>query len=86
MPALTADGRVRAAATAGKGTFGPGPFNAFEDFSLYDRCIARSLSAGMSAVLYGNGILITQSPDTVTITYEMVHETRSSTGSRSTIP
>jgi hypothetical protein len=75
-PALTADGRARAAAAAGTGSFGPGPFDAFEDFSLFDRCIARSLSAGMSAVLYGNGIVIAQSPDSVTITYEMVHETR----------
>jgi hypothetical protein len=75
-PALTADGRARAAAVAGKGSFGSGPFDTFEDFSLYDRCIARSLSAGMSAVLYGNGILIRQSPDSVTITYEMIHETR----------
>ena len=75
-PALTADGRARAAAAAGTGSFGPGPFDAFEDFSLYDRCIARGFSAGMSAVLYGNGIVIAQSPDSVTITYEMVHETR----------
>jgi hypothetical protein len=75
-PALTPEGRARAAAAAGNGTFGPGPFDTFEDFSLYDRCIARGLSAGMSAVLYGNGIVIAQSPDTVTITYEMVHETR----------
>ena len=75
-PELTADGRARAAAAAGNGSFGPGPFDAFEDFSLYDRCIARGLSAGMSAVLYGNGIVIAQSPDSVTITYEMVHETR----------
>jgi hypothetical protein len=75
-PALTADGRARADAVAGNGSFGTGPFDKFEDFSLYDRCIARSLSAGMSAVLYGNGILIAQSPDSVTITYEMVHETR----------
>ncbi len=75
-PALTPDGRARAAAAAGNGSFGPGPFDAFEDFSLYDRCIARGLSAGMSAVLYGNGIVIAQSPDSVTITYEMVHETR----------
>jgi hypothetical protein len=75
-PALTADGRARAAAAAGNGSFGPGPFDTFADFSLYDRCIARSLSAGMGAVLYGNGILIAQSPDSVTITYEMVHETR----------
>jgi hypothetical protein len=75
-PALTADGRARAAEAARQGTFGPGPFETFEDFSLYDRCIARGLSAGMGAVLYGNGIVIAQSPDTVTITYEMVHETR----------
>ncbi|HEY8518863.1 MAG TPA: hypothetical protein VIN61_02185 [Gammaproteobacteria bacterium] len=75
-PELTALGRERAAAAARQGTFGPGPFNTFEDFSLYDRCIARGLSAGMGAVLYGNGILIMQSPDSVTITYEMIHETR----------
>ena len=75
-PALTADGRARAAAVAGKGSFGSGPFDAFEDFSLYDRCIARGLNAGMNAVLYGNGLVITQSPDSVSITYEMVHETR----------
>ena len=75
-PALTPEGRARAAAAAGLGSFGPGPFDAFEDFSLYDRCIARGLSAGMSAVLYGNGIVIAQSPDAVAITYEMVHETR----------
>jgi hypothetical protein len=75
-PALTPDGRARAAAAAGNGSFGQGPFDKFEDFSLYDRCIARGLNAGMSAVLYGNGIVIAQSPDSVTITYEMVHETR----------
>jgi hypothetical protein len=34
------------------------------------------LAAGMGAVLYGNGIVIAQSPDTVAITYEMIHETR----------
>jgi hypothetical protein len=75
-PELTAVGRARAAAVAGQGTFGGGPFDAFEDFSLYDRCIARGLAAGMGAVLYGNGIVIAQSPDTVAITYEMIHETR----------
>jgi hypothetical protein len=75
-PALTADGRARAEAVAGQGTFGGGPFDAFEDFSLYDRCIARGLSGGMGAVLYGHGVVIAQSPDSVTITYEMIHETR----------
>jgi hypothetical protein len=75
-PPLTAEGRARAAVTAGQGSFAGGPFDAFEDFSLYDRCIARGLSAGMGAVLYGNALVITQSPDTVAITYEMIHETR----------
>jgi hypothetical protein len=75
-PALTAEGQARAAAVAGQGTFGPGPFNTFEDFNLYDRCVARGLAAGMGAVLYGNGIIIAQSPNAVAITYEMIHETR----------
>jgi hypothetical protein len=75
-PALTPLGRERGAAAARAGSFGPGPFDKFEDFSLYDRCIARGLSAGMGAVLYGNGIVIAQSPGSVSITYEMVHETR----------
>jgi hypothetical protein len=30
----------------------------------------------MGAVLYGNGIVIAQSPNSVAITYEMIHETR----------
>ncbi len=30
----------------------------------------------MGAAIYGNGIRIVQSPDAVTITYEMIHETR----------
>ena len=75
-PELTAEGRARAAAVAGQGTFGDGPFDTYEDFSLYDRCISRSLAAGMGAVLYGNGIVINQSPNAVSITYEMIHETR----------
>jgi hypothetical protein len=71
-PPLTAEALAR----GGRTGQGEGPFYTFADFSLYDRCIARSLSAGMSAVLYGNGIRITQSPDSVTITYEMIHEAR----------
>ncbi len=75
-PPLNDAGRARAAASAGRGTFGPGPFNTFEDFSLYDRCIALGISRGMGAAIYGNGIRVFQSPNTVTITYEMIHETR----------
>jgi hypothetical protein len=75
-PELTELGKARRAAAANTGSFGPGPFDTYEDFSLYDRCITRGLAAGTNAVLYGNGVLIAQSPDYVTITYEMVHETR----------
>lgn len=75
-PPLNDAGRARAEAARGRGTFGPGPFNTFEDFSLYDRCIALGINRGMGAAIYGNGIRIFQSPETVTITYEMIHETR----------
>jgi hypothetical protein len=75
-PALNDAGRARAEASAGRGTFGPGPFDAFDDFSLYDRCIALGINRGMGAAIYGNGIRIFQSPNAVTITYEMIHETR----------
>ena len=47
----------------------------FEDFTLYDRCITRGVG-GVFPVLYGNGLLITQTPNEVVISYEMVHDTR----------
>lgn len=75
VPELTAAGRARRASTAGVGTFGTGPFNDFDDFTLYDRCITRGVS-GISPVLYGNGVQIVQSPSEVAISYEMVHDTR----------
>ena len=40
MPALTPAGLARQRESFGVGTFGNRPFNGFEDFSLYDRCIA----------------------------------------------
>jgi len=75
-PPVNEAGQARRAATAGRGTFGGGPFNTFEDFSLYDRCIGLGINRGMGAAIYGNGIRVVQSPDAVTITYEMIHETR----------
>jgi hypothetical protein len=42
MPAMTVAGRARAA-NRDAGTFGPGPFNDFEDFTLYDRCVTRGV-------------------------------------------
>ena len=77
MPPLTEAGRQRAEASSGGGTFGGGPFNTFEDFSLYDRCIVfRGIGSGTGAAIYGNGIRIVQSPTEIAITYEMIHETR----------
>jgi hypothetical protein len=75
-PPANAAGQARAAASAGRGTFSGRPLNTFEDFSLYDRCIALGMSRGMGSAIYGNGIRIFQSPTTVSITYEMIHETR----------
>jgi hypothetical protein len=58
------------------GSFGVGPFNTMSDFSLYDRCITRGVIGSFSPAVYGNGARIVQTPDTVAISYEMVHDTR----------
>src|SRR5688500_17395228 len=42
MPQPTAEARKRAA-PRDRGTFGDGPFNTPEDFTLYDRCITRGI-------------------------------------------
>ena len=73
IPELTAAAKARATTS---GTFGPGPFNGFDDFTLYDRCITRGLLGSQLPVIYGNGLRIAQTPDTVAISYEMIHDTR----------
>ena len=75
MPAITTAAAARRKAEAGVGTFGTRPLNSFEDFTLYDRCITRGVG-GISPVLYGNGLLIAQTPNEVVISYEMIHDTR----------
>jgi hypothetical protein len=75
MPKLTPHGEALAAARV-RGTYGPGPFDKLEDFSLYDRCITRGVLGSLLPVIYGNGLRITQNPDSVAITYEMIHDTR----------
>ena len=76
VPELTEAGRARVAATANTGTFSNTTFDTFEDFSLYDRCITRGIFGSVMPSIYGNGIRIAQSPTTVSITYEMIHDTR----------
>jgi hypothetical protein len=73
VPALTAGARARPRA---QGSFGVGPWEKVQDFSLYDRCITRGAIGSFMPAVYGNGARIIQTPDSVVISYEMVHDTR----------
>ena len=59
-----------------QGTFGNGPFDSWEDFTLYDRCITRGIVGSVLRVVYGNGNRIVQAPGMVAISYEMIHDSR----------
>jgi hypothetical protein len=74
-PAFTAEAQKRAA-PRDRGSFGEGPFNSTEDFTLYDRCITRGIVGSIMPVVYGNGNRIVQAPGMVVLSYEMVHDTR----------
>ena len=50
--------------------------SSWEDRSLYDRCITRGIMGSTLPVIYGNGNQIFQTPNSVVINYEMVHDTR----------
>ncbi len=75
LPAITPYGDSRRA-PRDRGSFGEGPFNTFEDFTLYDRCITRGIVGSVMPVPYGNGNVILQTPDQFVISYEMIHDTR----------
>jgi hypothetical protein len=76
IPPLVPDARARMAEVGRGGSFGAGPFNGPEDFSLWERCITRGLPGSMLPGGYGNSYEIVQGPGVVAIRYEMVHETR----------
>lgn len=73
IPARTpaAEQRMAAAAKAANPLL---PASA-EDRSLFERCISRGPLAALPT-LYGNGLMIVQSPDAVVISHEMIHEAR----------
>jgi hypothetical protein len=79
-----ADGRVPALTQAAvarrrpndQGSFGLGPWEKVQDFSLYDRCITRGAVGSFMPAVYGNGARIIQTPDSVVLSYEMIHDTR----------
>jgi hypothetical protein len=75
MPDLTAAAQARRASQP-RGSFGLGPWEKVQDFSLYDRCITRGAVGSLMPAVYGNGARILQTPDSVVISYEMVHDTR----------
>ena len=59
-----------------RGSFGAGPFDGPEDFTLWDRCITRGLPGSMMPYIHGNSYQIVQAPGFVAIRYELVHDTR----------
>jgi len=73
QPAYTPEAFARAMP---RGTYGNGPLDWTTDFSTYERCITRGVLGSTLNVIYGNGEEINQSPGYVTITYEMIHDTR----------
>src|SRR6185503_3960176 len=75
FPPLTPEAPKRAA-PRDRGSFGEGPFEGPEAFTLYDRCITRGIVGSILPVVYGNGNRILQTPGQVVISYEMVHDTR----------
>lgn len=75
IPPLVPAARGRTTEDRG-GSFGAGPFNGPQDFSLWERCITRGLPGSMLPGGYGNSYQIVQAPGVVAIRYEMVHETR----------
>jgi len=52
IPPLTDEARSRPAVRGGS-SFGGGPFNSIQDFSLYDRCITRGIPGSMMPAIYG---------------------------------
>jgi hypothetical protein len=75
LPALTAEARARAAAEAAARK-GRGPADSWVDRSLWDRCVTVGLPAVMFPTGYNNNVQILQAPGYVTITHEMMHDTR----------
>ncbi len=71
IPAVLESARARRAASYTN----PRP-QSYLDMTIYDRWITRGVTAGFFPAIYGNGSQFIQTPDTVAIRYEMIHETR----------
>jgi hypothetical protein len=78
VPPLTPQAQRREAGIAllNNARNGEGRADSTDDRSMYDRCITRGLPGSMMPAIYGNAYQIVQTPDTIAIRYEMIHETR----------
>jgi hypothetical protein len=75
VPPISAEARARQQRGV-RGSFGNGPFNSHEDFTLYDRCITRGVPNAIYPAVYNANTRLVQGPGYVAISYEMIHETR----------
>ena len=75
LPPLTTEARARAA-QAQAARKGRGQADSWTDRNLWDRCITVGLPAVMFPTGYNNNVQILQAPGYVTITHEMMHDTR----------
>jgi hypothetical protein len=75
-PALTEEGRLRAAMFTRQGAGTARPEDSWEGYTYYIRCITRGIAGSVLPVIYGNGTEIVQGPGYVAILQEMVHESR----------
>jgi hypothetical protein len=73
LPAYAPGAEAR---TSPQGTYGEGPLDGPEDFTLYDRCLTLGVVGSMTPKIYGNGHRIVQGPGYVSIMNEMIHEAR----------
>jgi hypothetical protein len=73
IPALTEEAVKRSANQPNYTNMRP---QSYKDMTWYDRCVSRGVTAGFFPSIYGNGSEFVQTPDTVAIRYEMIHETR----------
>lgn len=75
IPPLTDEGQRRAAARRAARQ-GPASADSHRARSLWERCITRGLPRGMMPAAYNNNIQVLQTPTTVVIFNEMIHDAR----------
>jgi hypothetical protein len=75
VPALTNEGKARQARQPNRGASGA-VIASWLDRGNQERCITYGLPNASLPTLYNNNIRIVQSPDSVSIVHEMIHEAR----------